>query len=149
MAKDQQAVLDKFKRGLAGAAQSYRDGIANPKRPWKESTQSEAAEARYSAGVQKAISNKSRQKGVARVSEGDWKEAATNVGAPALAASATRAGDNYAKVVGKVLAAGEAARAAAAQITGATLQERLQRSTVAAIAVHRAWAREKGETPEA
>lgn len=148
MPKDQQAVIEKFRRGMSGAAENYRLGIMNPKRPWKESAQSEEAEARYAAGVQRAAQQKSRQKAVARVSESDWRDAAVNVGAGALAASATKAGDNYAKVVGTVLAAGDAASQAAAQLPGTSISERLERARAAAVAVHRTWSREKGEQPE-
>ena len=148
MAKDQQSVLEKFRRGMSGASENYRVGIASPKRPWKEAAQSEEAEARYAAGVQRAAANKSRQKAVSKVSESDWRDAAINVGAANLAASASKAADNYAKVVGTVLAAGEAASNAAASMPGTTISERLERSRAAAVAVHRTWAREKGEQPE-
>jgi len=148
MAKDAQAVVEKYARGLSGAAENYRVGVTSPKAPWKESAQSENAEKRYNAGVTRAAANKSRQKAVQKLTEADWRDPALNVGASALAASATKASEKYAKKVSTILSAGDAARNAAAQIPGTTIQERLQRAVAAGTAIHRAWAREKGVTPE-
>lgn len=148
MPKDQQTVLSNFQRGIQGAGEKYRAGVQSPKRPWKDAASSEESEKRYAAGVARAASQKSRQKAVAQKSEADWRDAAMNVGASNLAGSAQRATDNYAKQVSTVLEAAGAAQQAAAQIDGSTMEGRLQRGPAAARAVHRAWARKKGLTPE-
>lgn len=137
---------------IAEAGNFLRDkftaGVQNPRRPWKDAASSEDAEKRYAAGVTRAAQQKTRQKVLATKSESDWKDAAINVGAPALAASAAKATTNYGKQLPTILEAGTAAQNAANQISGESMASRLQRGPAAATAVHRIWARKKGITPE-
>jgi hypothetical protein len=148
MPKDAQTILDSFTRGISGASEKYRAGVTSPRRPWKDAAASEDAEKRYAAGVARAASQKTRQKAIASKTEADWKDAALNVGAAALAASAQRASSNYSKQLSTIIEAASAATNAAAQIPGDTMESRLQRGPAAARAVHRAWARKKGINPE-
>lgn len=146
--KDQQVILERFRRGLQGGSQKYTEGVQSPKRPWKESASSDQAEKRYAAGVTRAASQKSRQKAVASMSEEDWRTAAVQVGAANLAAASERAATNYAKNLPTIMSAASAATAAAMQIDGTTMESRLQRAAAAARAIHRAWATKKGIQPE-
>jgi len=148
MAKDQQTVLQSFTRGIQNAPEKYRAGVSSPRRPWKEAAQSESAEKRYAAGVTRAVSQKSRQKAIAGKNESDWRDAALNIGAQALAASAEKATVNFGKQLPTIMEAAAAAANAAAQIDGSTMESRLSRGPAAARAVHRKWASVKGLTPE-
>lgn len=60
----------------------YEAGIA--KADWLSPARSDQAEKNYADAVSKAVANKSRQKGVSKVSNEAWKEAARTKGAPII-----------------------------------------------------------------
>jgi len=51
---------------------------------WQGPASSAQAEANYAAAVSKAVTDKRRQKGVAKVSNADWQNAAVEKGAPII-----------------------------------------------------------------
>lgn len=148
MPLDASAILARYQRGVQNGSQSYREGVTGKGGTWKTNAQSDQAEARYAAGVQRAAQQKSRQKGVAAVQATDWETAAANIGATNYAASATKAATNYQRVVQDVIGAATAGQNAAAAVPGATIADRLNRSTQSSIAIHRYWAQKKGISPE-
>jgi len=88
----------------------YEAGVM--KAEWQSKAASEAAEKNYAAAVSKAVSGKLRQKGVQKVSNADWQNAAIKKGAPiigdrirgALDKWAANWGPMYDKVGAKVTA---------------------------------------------
>jgi len=148
MAKDPQAVLQSYQSGVSGGSGKYATGVRASAADWEQQAKSDASEQRYAAGVQRAVAQKTRQKALGAVSGAEWAAAAADVGASQYAASATRAATNYNKQLPDILTAGDAAKSAARQISGATMADRLQRSVAAATAVHRHWARKRGIQPE-
>jgi hypothetical protein len=148
MAKDQQAVLAAFRSGVSTGGTKYQTGVKAAGADWELNAKSDASEQAYAAGVQAAISQRSRQKGLASVTGASWAATAADVGARNYTGAAERAATNYAVQLPDILAAGDAAKAAAKALPGATIAERLQRGPAAAAAIHRAWARKKGLTPQ-
>jgi hypothetical protein len=139
--KTAEQVVDKFRRGVAGAGTDYANGVANPSRPWAQATV--AGQARYEAGVQKAISNKSFAKGVQAAGDAKWSEAAQTKGAARFAQAADQAATAYQKVAGDVMAAANAARAKALSMPDTSLEARIQRSVEAQKATSTFWASRK------
>lgn len=145
---DVQTTLARYQRGVQGGSAAYQEGVRGKGAKWQTAATSDAAEQRFAAGMQRAIADKARQKGVQAVSGADWETAAVNLGAQGYAGAAAKAAQNYSKVVQTVVDAGNAAATAAAAIPGTTLAERLQRGPAAATAVHRLWRQKQGRTPE-
>jgi len=148
MAKDPQTVAALYRSGIAGAGSKYQAGVAAAASDWETSAKSDNAEAAYAAGVARAASEKTRQKGLQKVSGSDWARAAAEVGAGNYTRAADRATANFESQIPDILAAGESAKAAAKAIAGVTMADRIQRAPAAAMAVHRHWARKKGINPE-
>lgn len=148
MAKDPQTVAQMYRSGIAGAGAKYQAGVTAAASDWETAAKSDAAEAAYRAGVERATQTKKRQKALGPVTGGDWARAAQEVGAPNYTRAADRAAQGYERVVGDVLSAGDSAKAAARAIPGVTMADRLQRGPAAAIAIHRYWARKMGVNPE-
>jgi len=71
-----------FEASIGYIPERYKAGVA--KAEWHAKAVSDAAEKNYAEGVGKAVASKSRQKGVASVSNEEWKMAATNKGAPII-----------------------------------------------------------------
>lgn len=148
MALNAQTILAKYTSGVQNGAANYRLGVTGKGPTWQTNAASDAAEARFAAGIQRAIAARSRQTQVARVSAQTWEQQAINVGAAAYTQSAQKAATNYGAIVNDVIGAASAAQAAAAGIDGSTLAARLQRGPAAATAIHRYWAQRNGVTPE-
>jgi len=148
MAKDPQVVAQLYRSGVAGGAPKYKAGVSAAASDWESNAKSEASEANYAAGVARAAADKSRQKALQNVSGTEWAKAAADVGSGNYAAAAGRAAVKFEQNIPDILAAGDAAKAAAKAIPGTTMEQRLQRGPAAATAVHRHWARKKGTTPE-
>jgi hypothetical protein len=97
-----------FEASIGYIPARYAAGVA--KADWLTPAKSDAAEKNYADGVGKAISGKFRQKEIAKMSNEDWKTAATNKGAPiigdrirlALDKWSTNWGPKYDAVVAKV-----------------------------------------------
>ena len=130
-------IIEKYQRGVAGAAGDYAAGVQNPSRPWATATQQGAK--RWASGVQKAIQDNAFQKGVSKAGDAKWQENALNKGAQRYSAAAGEAATEYAKVAGQVMSAGAAAQAAVASMPDETLDQRIARSGAAQRAVSNAW----------
>ena len=135
--KSAEQLIEKYQRGVAGAAGDYAQGVQNPSRPWAAATQQGAK--RWASGVQKAIQENSFQKGVSKAGDSKWQEAALNKGAQRYSAAAGEAANAYAQVAGAVMSAGAAAQSAVANMPDETLDQRIARSAAAQRAVSAAW----------
>jgi len=71
-----------FEASCAYIPARYESGIM--KAEWQSKAVSESAEKNYAAAISKAVSLKSRQKGIAKVSNEDWRTAARTKGAPII-----------------------------------------------------------------
>lgn len=76
------ATLQNWKSAQGRVPQAYKDGIARANN-W-QSKAMEGAD-NYAAGVNEAISEGRREKGISRVSDGEWKNAASTKGAARIA----------------------------------------------------------------
>lgn len=148
MAKDPQTVARLYRDGVAGAGAKYQAGVVAAAGEWEAAAKSEEAEEAYAAGVARAAQQKSRQKALQHVSGSEWATAAKEVGASNYTAASGRAAAKFEAQIPDILAAGDAAKAASKAISGATMEQRLRKSTEAAKTVHRYWARKKGIQPE-
>jgi hypothetical protein len=92
---------DKYGKNTSTAGPYYSKGIENPRRPCIESAK--AAEELYNAGVMDAISRGGFGKGLAKVSEADWKDAASGKGASRYPGGCKAAIPKYTKGMGPVL----------------------------------------------
>ncbi len=74
---------DNYVKSTTLVRDRYEKGIKRGN--WKENAGSSESEQLFAEQMQKAISNKSRQKGISKVSEGDWRDSALEKGAPVIA----------------------------------------------------------------
>jgi len=135
--KSADQIIEKYQRGVAGAAGDYAAGVQAPSRPWAAATQAGAK--RWASGVQKAIQENTFQKGVSKAGDAKWQENALNKGAQRYAAAAGEAATEYAKVAGQVMSAAASAQSAVANMPDETLDQRIARSAAAQRAVSAAW----------
>jgi hypothetical protein len=106
--KSKEEAKANFEAAIGYIPQRYAAGVA--KADWLTAAKSDSSEKNYADGVGKAISNKTRQKEIAKMSNEDWKNAATNKGVPiigdrirgALDKWASNWGPKYDAVVSKV-----------------------------------------------
>ena len=89
-----------WKSGVAGASGRYAEGVKSVT-DWQ--AKAIASEDRYAAGIQAAIANRSREKGLSKVSNSDWQNAAANKGAQRLAPGVNSAEADYRKGLAPVL----------------------------------------------
>lgn len=97
-----------FENSIAYIPDRYEKGV--DKADWSTPAKSDAAEKNFADSMTKAIAAKSRQKGVANVSNEDWKKSAKDKGAPIIGDRirmnldkwATNFGTVYSSVVSKV-----------------------------------------------
>lgn len=97
-----------FEAAVAYIPDRYRAGIE--KADWFTPASSDQAEKNYAQAVGDAVAKKSRQKGVKKVTNEDWKKAAREKGAPIIGARISAAipkweanwGPMYDQVVSKV-----------------------------------------------
>jgi len=82
MVKTKEEARANFEAAVGYIPARYEAGIA--KADWLTPAKSDAAEKNYADAVSKAVAAKSRQKGVAKVSNEEWKEAARTKGAPII-----------------------------------------------------------------
>jgi hypothetical protein len=71
-----------FEASIGYIPDRYRSGVA--KADWLGPAKSDAAEKNYASGVGTAVANKTRQKEIAKMSNEDWKKAASDKGAPII-----------------------------------------------------------------
>jgi hypothetical protein len=90
---DLSQIVAKWVKRAAASTSDYISGVANPKRPWQEATV--AAVSAYEEGIAQAIQNNLFTKGVRRVSNSDWADRATRVGAPRFASGVRESESKY------------------------------------------------------
>lgn len=83
-----------FEAAVAYIPDRYRAGVL--KADWLTPAGSDVAEKNYGAGVAKAVSAKSRQKGIRAISNEEWRRAAADKGAPIIGARISAAMDKWA-----------------------------------------------------
>ena len=71
-----------FEASIGYIPDRYRSGVS--KADWLTPAKSDAAEKNFADGVGKAISQKTRQKEIAKLTNEDWKNGAINKGAPII-----------------------------------------------------------------
>ena len=71
-----------FEASIGYIPDRYRAGVS--KADWIPPAKSDAAEKNFADGISKAISNKTRQKAIASMSNEDWRNGAINKGAPII-----------------------------------------------------------------
>jgi hypothetical protein len=86
-------VCNRWKRNTAQAGQDYENGIRNPKRSWGKATCN--AQDCYKAGVDKAHSRNSFQKGAKRAGNKGWMIPTIKKGPTRFAQGVSRGGDDY------------------------------------------------------
>jgi len=110
MVKTKEEARANFEAAVGYIPARYEAGIA--KADWLGPAKSDQAEKNYADAVSKAVASKARQKGVASVSNEEWKEAARTKGAPIIGERIRAAlgdwvanwGPMYDQVVSKVAA---------------------------------------------
>jgi len=132
-------VVEKYRRRIAAAGPDYRYGIENPIRPWVEGYA--ASSERMKAELQKALSEGRHLKGARDKGQARWEQKVKAVGVDRFTSAAAIAAENYSKVAGEIMAAAEAARAAAAKLPNVTLEDRLNRAIAAMRAISEHWKR--------
>lgn len=93
--KPLETISSKWTRVSGQSAQSYEEGIKNPRADWK--TQTAAANNNFKASMQAALSNDSFNKGVNRSSTANWQTNALQKGTVRWPDGIRLATDNYAK----------------------------------------------------
>lgn len=137
MAKNRERVLNKFKKNIAAAGPEYEAGVASPKRSWSEAYK--ASSDRMKAELAAALDENRHVKGVEKVGDSGWADAAKRKGSSRFTGAAAIAAENYGKVVDEVLAAGDKAASAAESMPNTTYEQRKQRAIAAMDAIHEHW----------
>jgi hypothetical protein len=122
--KTPEQIVEKYSRGVQAGAQDYASGVQNPSRSWSQATAAGAR--RWAAGVQNAIQNRSFERGVQAAGDQKWVSRASTIGAQRYSAAAQEAAAAYSQVAGQIMAAGQAAKAAAASVDRSTQEGRYQ-----------------------
>jgi len=89
-----------FEASIGYIPDRYRSGVQGA--DWLTPAKSDAAEKNFADGVSKAISQKTRQKNIAAMSNDEWKNAAVNKGAPIIGDRIRGALDKWAANFGPV-----------------------------------------------
>jgi len=71
-----------FEASIGYIPDRYRSGVS--KADWLTPAKSDAAEKNFADGISKAVSQKTRQKEIAKMTNEDWKKASTDKGAPII-----------------------------------------------------------------
>lgn len=137
MAKSADRVLRKYRDRIAASGPEYEAGVMSPRRSWSASYK--AASDRMKAELIKALNEGKHIRGVDKVGDAGWAAAAKTKGAPRFTAAADIAATEYAKVVGDILSAGDAASSAAGALPQTTYEQRKQRMIAAVDAIHDYW----------
>lgn len=87
-----------YVESIPNVSSRYSEGIDNSKN-WKTNSMSPTAKANYEAGIAQSIRLGLREKGLAKVSEEEWKAAAKNKGAASIGNAMTLAADKYGRNV--------------------------------------------------
>lgn len=89
-----------WKAGVAGASGRYTEGI-NATNDWQEKAM--AAEESYATGIQQAVANRSREKGLSKVSNSEWKSKTATKGGQRWMPGVNAAEADYRKGLAPVL----------------------------------------------
>jgi len=89
---------NKWTRVTPQRQEDYAIGVANPRKPWAQATQS--ANAAYKAGLQKSLADDRWVKGVGRAGDEKWARGAITKGPGRWAEGVQLAGDAYARGFG-------------------------------------------------
>ena len=93
--KDLSRIANKWTTVTPQRQDSYVEGVLNPREDWKNATL--ASSARHTAAVQKSLTEKSFDKGVARAGTEKWKKNTVEKGPGRWAEGVSLSMDNYAK----------------------------------------------------
>lgn len=93
VSKTREEAKANFAAAVAYIPARYQAGVE--KADWAGPAGSEQAERNYASGVGEAVSQKRRQKGVKKVSNADWQQAAITKGAPIIGGRITAALDKW------------------------------------------------------
>lgn len=139
MAKvSQSQFLERFSRGISGAGQKFEQGVDNSD-DWAGNYSSPDAQQRMAQGLQAAIAEGRPAEGARNLGTSGWRSR-TKAKSGNYTGSATRAAANIGPYVGQILAAGDAAKGAAAAVTGPKNRATAKAKASAAIdAIMDAW----------
>lgn len=139
MAKISQAeFLQRFQQGISGAGSKFTQGVANSD-DWAGNYASPDAQQRMRDGLAAAIAAGTPAEGARNLGTSGWRTRTTDK-AGNYTGSASRAATNIGPHVGQILAAGDAAKAAAAAVTGPKDRNTAAQKMVAAMnAIKDAW----------
>ena len=98
-------------KGLAATRKAWEDAIARVPAKYQEGVEaaqdvierSKAAEDLWIAKIQDAAARRAREKGLAEVSDADWKKAALEKGAPRIAQGMQAAKEKFGSKISEVL----------------------------------------------
>lgn len=93
--KSAQQIGEKFARVASQRTQEYAEGVQSPKKSWAKETADAAP--RYEEGVQKSITEKRFNKGVAKAGDSKWQENTITKGIPRWAQGIAGSADAYAE----------------------------------------------------
>lgn len=141
MAKVTQAqFLEKFQRGISGGGEAFRQGVANSD-DWAANYSSLEAQQRMADGLSAAIAEGRPAAGARDLGTPGWRSRTTEK-AGNYTGSAVRAATNIGPHVAQILSAGDAAKAAAAAVTGPKDRATAQAKMIAAMnAIMDSWGR--------
>lgn len=133
--------LKRFETGITNAGEKYTSGIDSGK-SWEAGYTDPSAQANMEAGLRKAIAEGRPVEGARKIGDAGFKAAAkSKVGN--YTGAARRAAQNIAPYAPKILAAADAARAAAANVTGPKNRQTAKNKMMAAIdAIMDTWGKE-------
>jgi len=95
--KDINAAKKNFEDAASLVPERYKQGVSSA--DWKEAAMSDAAESLYAQKLQEAIQKKKRQKGIAKVSNEEWRSNAVNKGAAKIGTAMRLASNKWATAI--------------------------------------------------
>lgn len=108
--------LNRYQQGIQGAGQKYQNGVQNSD-DWAGNYASPESQQRMQQGLQEAIAEGRPAAGAQALGTTGWRNATVEKSGN-YTGSASRAAGNIQAHVNTILAAGDAAKAAAAAVTG-------------------------------
>uniref|UniRef100_A0A6H2A0M1 Uncharacterized protein n=2 Tax=viral metagenome TaxID=1070528 RepID=A0A6H2A0M1_9ZZZZ len=142
MAKISQAeFLKRFQSGISGAGQKFEQGVDNSD-DWASNYASDAAQARMRDGLAQAIAEGKPAEGARALGTTGWRTK-TKAKSGNYTGSASTAAAAIGPHVAQILSAGDAAKAAAAGVTGPKNRSTAKAKSAAAIdAIMSAWGKD-------
>lgn len=130
-------IAEKYQRRYQASQPDYVYGVQNPSRDWLEGYR--AASERMAQELQRALQEGRHLRGAEAAGTQKWKSRAAEIGARRFIEAAPEAARAFSAVAGEVMAAAEAARAAAQALPDTTYDQRKQRALAAMDAIHEHW----------